>query len=117
MIEDLSIPPRKTTYAAYPDIDDSYYGGVAEFKVARKSVTRAVPNERAGAPNARHPRYLVVIFSFGVSIFLVGLLLLGISIIVGSEMSTGVSSVLLAVGSIAATLAILRGQDLDERVA
>lgn len=74
----------------------------------RKTPTRT-------AAGRRYPTYLVVGFASGLVIFGVGAALLLLALFSGLDTVKLISAVFLVVGSVTAVMALLRGQDLNER--
>jgi uncharacterized membrane protein len=61
------------------------------------------------------PHHLIVVFTIGVVAFIAGVLASLASIFVARDVFGIVGAVSLALGSAMVVLALLRGQDLDER--
>jgi len=113
-----SIPYRKALLSGYSeDREDASVGEFIYAKAARNSIPHNAPLYRIRVNDAsERPRYLVVIFALGILVFLIGGALLGVGFFVTSNVMSLVSSLFLALGSTAVIIALLRGQDLDERL-
>jgi hypothetical protein len=72
---------------------------------------------RAASPRymmeKEYPRSTVVAFAGGVTLFVIGLIILLYTAMRPSDVVRLISSVIMAIGSITVVLALLRGQDID----
>ncbi len=91
------------------------YWTPAGFKSASRHGGRAAQATRE-EQTLNNPRYLVISFAVGVVLFVLGVILLGVSIFARGGTAISVSAAFLAVGSLVVAFSLLRGQDLDERV-
>lgn len=114
------LPRRKSLFAEYTimPVDASY---IALAKAARSAASPAEREDRAATPKAGrqpdtdYPPYLVKAFRAGSVAFAIGVIFLLATILFNSDAVRIGGATFLAVGSVTVALALLRGQDLDER--
>lgn len=121
----MAIPRRKFPYSV-PPVDDSNDDAAFEPEYVSRPHLRITgqrkPTDKpAEQRKARRTlsgslkRRLVLIFGIGVVVIAAATATLALAVIIDSNSLRLVSSVLLAVGTVMAAMAILRGQQLDER--
>lgn len=111
------IPARKAPFFNYVETSEDY-SDVIYAKIARGMAARTSREDSAEKTDVpQYARYLIVAFASGLLVFLVGVALLVVCLFIKNGVVNLVSSVLLAIGSVTVALALLRGQDIDERSA
>jgi hypothetical protein len=113
---DTAIPSRKMILS-YDHAPRSEYPDVIYAKAATRRIPVRTTRTAQTVPQGhfRSPRYLVIIFAAGLFVGALGILLLTLGFFVKIDGLNLASSLLLAVGATTVALALLRGQDLNER--
>ena len=113
---EMAIPHRKGLFVAFADFEDQLYLSPYSRKermYVEYTTSHIRPNSNHGA--AGYPKWLVRVFTIGVVVGGVEIILWLASLLLSNETLKVVGSVFFTFGSVAAVLALLRGQDLNGR--
>jgi hypothetical protein len=116
--KEIAIPRRKARFPAYDIFPIDHDALAKKVRVLSMHVDYDILSSRVASTQnlaSEYPAWLLQTFAVGVIIFVIGLVSLLAVAFSAKEGLKLVGAVFLALGSLTVVLALLRGQDLDER--